>query len=327
MAWSFSDKFSQSVSPIFVRFSPEFCLTAENCSPIPQETPVKLPRLPFQFGSKLLRRGLTIAIVTWLLTVGSWFGALRAGYGFSLRDLLPSAVELLQLSTMSDTREVSIGSQIDAQLKANGNVSVYNSTSVQQFVETIGDRLVAVSDRPELPFTFQVVNDSNINAFATLGGFVYVNTGLISLAENESELAGVIAHEIGHITEKHVIERMKQAAIARGVAGSVGVDDNVLVSIGYELALSLPSSRRAEYEADEVGLAMLEAAGYAPSGIVTFFEKLAAASGGGRPPTFLSTHPATESRIDRLDQQIDDDERDQGDGLDTAAYRQSISPL
>jgi len=296
---------------------------------------VKPPRLPFQFNAKFSaqfsanpwRRGVTIAIVAWLLTVGSWLGATQAGYSFSLRDLLPSAIELLQLSTMSDAREVSIGTQIDAQLKANGNVNLYNSASLRQFVEGIGDRLVAVSDRSELPFTFQIVNDSNINAFATLGGFVYVNTGLIALAENEAELAGVIAHEIGHITEKHVIDRMKQAAIAQGVAGSVGVDDSVLVSIGYELALSLPSSRRAEYEADAVGLAMLQAAGYAPSGIVTFFEKLAAASGGGHPPTFLSTHPATESRIDRLDQQIDDDERDQGDGLNAAAYRQMVSPL
>ena len=270
---------------------------------------------------------MTIAIFTWLLTVGSWLGAMRAGYGFSLGDILPSAIEVLQLSTMSDEREVSIGSQIDAQLKANRNISLYNNTSVQQFVENLGDRLVAVSDRPDLPFTFQIVNDSSINAFATLGGFVYVNTGLIALAENEAELAGVVAHEIGHITEKHVIERMKQAAIARGVAGSTGVDDSVLVGIGYELALSLPSSRRAEYEADEVGLAMLEAAGYAPSGIVTFFEKLAAASSGGRPPTFLSTHPATESRIQRLDRQIDDSERNQGDGLDAAAYRRQVYPL
>ncbi|TAF52496.1 MAG: M48 family peptidase [Oscillatoriales cyanobacterium] len=283
--------------------------------------------MPFKFESKILRRGVTIAIVTWLLTVGSWLGAVRAGYSFSLGDILPSAIEVLQLSTMSDEREVSIGSQIDAQLKANRNISIYNNTSVQQFVEDLGERLVAVSDRPDLSFTFQIVNDSSINAFATLGGFVYVNTGLIALAENEAELAGVVAHEIGHITEKHVIERMKQAAIARGVAGSTGVDDSVLVGIGYELALSLPSSRRAEYEADEVGLAMLEDAGYAPSGIVTFFEKLAAASGGGRPPTFLSTHPATESRIRRLNRQIDDSERNQGDGLDTAAYRRQVSPL
>lgn len=288
---------------------------------------MKVSHLPFKFGSNSLRRGVTIAIITCLLTVGSWLGAVRAGYGFSLGDILPSAVEILQLSTMSDEREVSIGSQIDAQLKANRNIAIYNNASVRGFVEDIGERLVAVSDRPDLPFTFQVVNDRSINAFATLGGFVYINTGLIALAENEAELAGVVAHEIGHITEKHVIERMKQAAIARGVAGSVGVDDSVLVGIGYDLALSLPSSRRAEYEADEVGLAMLEAAGYAPSGIVTFFEKLAAASGGASPPTFLSTHPATESRIRRLDRQIDDDDRNQGDGLDSAAYRQNISPL
>ena len=287
---------------------------------------MKSLRFPFQFGPSILRRGLTLAIATCVLTVGTWLGATRA-QSFSLGDILPSAIEVLELSTMSDEREVSLGSQIDAQLKGNGNVTLYNSASVRQFVEQIGERLVAVSERPELPFTFQVVNDSNINAFATLGGFVYLNTGLIALAENEAELAGVVAHEIGHITEKHVIDRLKQAAIARGVAGAADIDDSVLVGIGYELALSLPSSRRAEYEADEVGLAMLEAAGYAPSGIVTFFEKLAAQSSGSRPPTFLSTHPATDRRIERLERKIDDDERDLGHGLDAVDYRRQVSPL
>jgi len=262
-----------------------------------------------------------------MAVVGIGLGTAQAGYGFSLRDLLPSAIELLQLSTMSDEREVAIGRQIDARLKNNGDIRLYNNSRVRNFVEDIGERLVAVSDRPDLPFTFQVVNDTSINAFATLGGFVYINTGLIALAENEAELAGVVAHEIGHITEKHVIERMKQAAIARGLAGSTGLDDSVLVGLGYELALSLPSSRRAEYESDEVGLEMLRDAGYAPNGIVDFFVKLQAASNGRSAPTFLSTHPATGSRIDRLNDDIRESERDRGDGLDAAAYRRQVSPL
>ncbi|MGD1901387.1 MAG: M48 family metallopeptidase [Geitlerinemataceae cyanobacterium] len=274
-----------------------------------------------------LQRWLVLAIATWIAVVGTSLATMRAGYSFSLRDLLPSAIEYIQLSNMSDEREVSIGRQIDSQLKSNSDVSIYNSARVRDFLDEIGERLVAVSDRPELPFTFQVVNDSSINAFATLGGFVYINTGLMAAAENESELAGVVAHEIAHITEKHVIERMKQAAVARGVAGSAGVDDSVLVGIGYELALSLPNSRRAEYEADEVGQKMLRDAGYAPTGLISFFEKLQAASNGRSVPTILSTHPPTENRIARLEEDIDESERNRGDGLDAADYRRQVSPL
>ena len=274
-----------------------------------------------------LQRWLVLAIATWIAVVGTSLATMRAGYSFSLRDLLPSAIEYIQLSNMSDEREVSIGRQIDSQLKSNSDVSIYNSARVRDFLDEIGERLVAGSERPELPFTFQVVNDSSINAFATLGGFVYINTGLMAAAENESELAGVVAHEIAHITEKHVIERMKQAAVARGVAGSAGVDDSVLVGIGYELALSLPNSRRAEYEADEVGQKMLRDAGYAPTGLISFFEKLQAASNGRSVPTILSTHPPTENRIARLEEDIDESERNRGDGLDAADYRRQVSPL
>jgi len=271
-------------------------------------------------------RSLRLIGIGLLCSVGLWAVTPLRSSAISIGDLLPSAVEVFQLSTMSDTREVSIGQQIDAQLKFNRDIVLYRNPQVEQFVTQIGNRLVAVSDRPDLPFTFQIVQDNNINAFATLGGFVYVNTGLMKLATTEAELAGVIAHEIGHITEKHVIDRMKQAAIAQGVAGATGVDDSVLVNIGYELALSLPSSRRAEYEADEVGLALIKATGYAPDGMISFFEKLAAQSSGST-PTLLSTHPATEQRIRRLESAVTDTERITGEGTNPEAYRQSIAPL
>ncbi|TVR06745.1 MAG: M48 family peptidase [Phormidium sp. GEM2.Bin31] len=246
-----------------------------------------------------------------------------AGYGFSLFDILPNVIEVIQISSMSDRQEVALGRQINDRLVRD--VRVYNNRQVNDYVNAIGQQLVGVSSRPSLPFTFQVVEDDNINAFATLGGFVYVNTGLIRRADNEAELAGVIAHEIAHVTEKHVLARLRQAAIAQGVLNATGVDPDVLVNIAYELVINRPNSRSAEYEADEVGLQLLLAANYAPVGMVNFFERLL--SGGGGLPQFLNTHPDTRNRVARLREMIDPSRAAHGHGLDAHGYRQQIQPL
>lgn len=275
----------------------------------------------FNWGSTLWRRlpyfllSLCAAVGVWTISTPVW--------GFSIWDILPSAVEVIQLSTMSDEQEVAIGEQLNERL-LRSDVDLYRNRQVTQYVNDIGQRLVGVSDRADLPFTFQVVDDDSINAFATLGGFVYINTGLIREADNEAELAGVIAHEIGHITEKHVLDRLRQAAIAQGVLNASGVDADVLVNIAYELVVNRPNSRRAEFEADRVGLDIIRDAGYAPIGMVNFYENL---TGGGGIPEFLSTHPDTEDRIQRLRQQIDASQARQGEGLNASAYRRQIQPL
>lgn len=270
-----------------------------------------------------LKRHVSYIALSVFAAVGVWTTANPAVLGFSIWDLIPSAVQLIQLSTMSDSQEVAIGEQINDRL-LDHDITLYHNRQVTEYVDRIGQRLVRVSDRSDLPFTFQVVRDDNINAFATLGGFVYINTGLIRQADNEAELAGVIAHEIGHIVERHVIDNMKQAAIAQGVLDAAGVDPNLLVQIGYELALNRPRSRRAEYEADEVGLSLIQTAGYAPAGMVNFYHNL---TSGPSIPEFLSTHPDTEDRIVRLRERLDPATATQGDGLDEGYYRRQIQPL
>ncbi len=243
--------------------------------------------------------------------------------GFSIFDILPNVIEVIQISSMSDEQEVALGRQINDRLVRD--VRLYNNRQVTNYVNTIGQRLVRHSSRPELPFTFQVVQDDSINAFATLGGFVYVNTGLIRRADNEAELAGVVAHEIAHITEKHVLARLRQAAIAQGVLNATGVDPDVLVNIAYELVINRPNSRSAEYEADHVGLNILTRSNYAPVGMVNFFERLL--SSGGGLPQFLNTHPDTRNRVARLREEINPSQAAQGDGLNATAYQQQIQPL
>jgi len=156
-----------------------------------------------------------------------------------------------------------------------------------------------------------------------MGGFVYINTGLIATADNESELASVVAHEIGHIASRHAVEQMRQRAIAQGLLSAAGLDESNAVQIGVELAVSRPNSRQDELEADERGLRMLRQAGYAPIGMVTFMEKLQRQ--GGAPPSFLSTHPATGERIQALKAQMNNPT--QGDGLNPQLYQQRTQAL
>ncbi|MEA5625573.1 M48 family metallopeptidase [Nostoc sp. UHCC 0251] len=242
-------------------------------------------------------------------------------------DFLPlilQGVQVLQLSNISDRQETDIGKQINQQILGS-QVKLYRNSEVNRYVEQIGRRLVASSDRPKLPFTFQVVDDDAINAFATLGGYVYVHTGLLKAADNEAELASVIAHEIGHIGGKHLVKQMRQKAIASGLATATGLDRNIAVGIGVDLALNRPRSRQDEFDADQRGLRTLARAGYAQSGMVTFMQKLL--KKGGSVPTFLSTHPGTSDRIEGLRRAINSQPSKGNDGLDKASYQANIRPL
>lgn len=239
-------------------------------------------------------------------------------------DLLLRGVQIIQLSSLSDRQEVSLGQQINQQLTTR-EFRLFRDRAIADYVNQVGQRLVPQSDRPNIPYTFQVVDDNQVNAFATMGGFVYVTTGLLRTADNEAQLASVLGHEIGHIAARHAVEQMRERAIAAGVASVAGLDRNQAVAIGVELALNRPNSRRDEFEADEKGLENVERAGYAPNAVVAFLQKLL--NQRARVPSFLSTHPATSDRIRRLEENIDPRTGNRGAGLDTAAYRARIARL
>lgn len=241
----------------------------------------------------------------------------------SLIDLIFRGIQVIQLATLSDSNEVALGRQINQQL-VDQQVSLYRDSDVDDYVNEVGQGLVPYSSRPDIPYTFQVVEDDQVNAFATMGGYVYVTTGLLKTADNEAQLASVMAHEIGHIASRHAVKHMREQALQAGVLTAAGLDRNDAVAIGVELAINRPNSRQDELEADEKGLATLTQAGYAPGAMVAFMEKLLNQSSV---PTFLSTHPSTSSRIERLDALIDPATANNGKGLDSAAYRRQISDL
>jgi beta-barrel assembly-enhancing protease len=268
----------------------------------------------------LWRRRWFYPLISVVVAVSLCLSTPLPGRAIDLLPLLFRGAQILQLSNISDRQEVELGAQMNQELRSE--IKLNRNPEINRYVEQIGRRIVANSDRPNLPATFQVVEDNAINAFATTGGFIYVNTGLLKAADNEAELASVMAHEWGHISGKHLVKQMQQKALASGLATAAGLDRNNAVGIGVELALNRPRSRQDEFDADRRGLRALTRAGYAPSGMVSFMRKLLKNSGSV--PTVLSTHPATSDRINALQNTINRQPSNGRDGLDAAAYRANI---
>ena len=240
--------------------------------------------------------------------------------GFSdLIRVLPQVTQIFNLSNISDRQEVDLGQQMNQEIQQEVRIS--RNSQLNSYVEQIGRRLAANSTRPNIPYTFQVVEDPAVNAFATAGGFIYVNTGLLKTADNEAEFASVLAHEMGHIEGKHLIKQMRQRAIASGVASVSGLDKSKAVGIGVQLALNLPRSRQDEFDADKRGLANITRTGYAQSAMVSFMKKL---QGSSSVPAFLSTHPGASDRVISLQNQIKNQPSRQNYGLDNPVYQSKM---
>jgi predicted Zn-dependent protease len=190
---------------------------------------------------------------------------------------------------------------------------VYADPALGGYVAGIGQRLAAASEQPNLHWTFTILNNDIVNAFSLPGGYVYVTRGLLALAENEAELAGVMAHEIGHVTARHVAERYTQAQLANvGVLG-VGIltgSQGIASGGGAVASAALQSfSRDQEFEADSLGVRYLIRAGYDPNAMASFLRKLEADSaleaqlaglpGTGDDVDIMSTHPRTADRVGR----------------------------
>ncbi|MBW4535313.1 MAG: M48 family metalloprotease [Pleurocapsa minor HA4230-MV1] len=282
----------------------------------------------FQQLSSFLQRyyhHFVYGFVALILSVSISLLNVQPSFGVSWLDLIIRGVQVVQISNISKTQEVELGTSINQELINSGQAKIYRNQSINDYINQIGQRLAKTSQRSDIPYTFQIVDDNGINAFATMGGYVYVNKGLIAAADNEAELASVIGHEIGHIAARHGIEHMRDSAVAQGLLSAAGLDRSDAVQIGVELAVSRPNGRSDELEADRFGLNNMIKANYAPAGILGFMQKLLQA--GGSTPSFLSTHPATSERIKILQEQINPQTANVGDGLDSRAYKSRISSL
>lgn len=201
--------------------------------------------------------------------------------------------------------------QNPAVIRAFGGV--YGDKAVQDYVARVGQALARTTELPDLRFTFTVLDSPVINAFALPGGYVYVTRGLLALASDEAELAGVLAHEIGHVTARHAAQRYSQqivAGLGAAVLGTVGAATDFGERATDTLAAVVQSySRDQEFEADTLGIRYLGRAGYAMDAMAGFLTKLERHSGleaelAGRPGhafafDVMATHPRTAERIAR----------------------------
>ena len=226
----------------------------------------------------------------------------------------PATGEQSFTAFMSEQDEIRVGAEEHPKiLKEMGGT--YNYPTIQTYVDWVGEKLAKVSDLPNLKFTFTVLNEPNINAFALPGGYVYITRGLISLAENEAEMAGVLAHEIGHVTARHTAQRYSAAMatniglLGASILGSVfGVPGELNQMAGHFGQLYLQAySRDQELEADMLAVRYMSRAGYDPRALESFFRKLRQEVSisqrlRGRPDedpadNIMSTHPRTSDRI------------------------------
>jgi predicted Zn-dependent protease len=249
----------------------------------------------------------------------------QPSYSQPWMQLFFQGMQALQLSNLSNRQEVRLGQQINQQLVQQGQFRPSRNQELNRYLNSIGQRLARTSKRPDIPYTFQAVNDRGINAFATMGGYVYINTGTIAAADNEAELASVIAHEIGHITARHAVTKMRDAALSQGLMTAAGLQESTIVQLGVQFAVNLPMSREDELEADRLGLNNLIRAGYAPIGMVNFMKKLQRQGGAGI--ELLSSHPDTANRVIALEEAINPNRANQGDGLDEQAYQSKLRSL
>ena len=216
-------------------------------------------------------------------------------------------------SVFSSIEEEQIGYMVRKQLRDSGRL--LSDPEVEEYIQNLGQTLVANANAGGEDFEFFVVDDTRINAFALPGGYIGVNSGLILASENESELAGVLAHEIAHVTQNHIERRIfdsrgsslaaTAAILATIIIGSATdasastMQGGILAAQGLAIQAQINYTRANEYEADRIGIGTLAASGFDPYGMPSFFAKLGKTNtrAPGSTPEFLRTHPSSSARI------------------------------
>src|SRR5216117_2841035 len=215
-----------------------------------------------------------------------------------------------QLMLISESQEIAMGRDYDKQVVAS--IGLYPDSGLQRYIQQFGTRLAATSERPNLPWSFRVVDDPVVNAFALPGGFIYVTRGILAHLNSEAELAGVVGHEIGHVTARHSVSQLSKQQLAQiGLAvGTIASPDFErfagLASAGLGV-LFLKYSRDNERQADDLGLRYMRRVNYDPREMPHVFEMLTRVSQaqvGGRVPEWLATHPDPENRRGRIEQEV-----------------------
>lgn len=216
-----------------------------------------------------------------------------------------------ELALVSEQQEIQIGQQAAQEVALT--IGVYDEKpELSSYVDRIGKAMSSKSERPELPWSFKVVDDPVVNAFALPGGPIHVTRGLLAYMDSEAQLASVVGHEIGHITGRHSVKQMSKATVAQlGLVVGMAVSDTIAglgeLGMGGLSLLFLKYGRDAEREADDVGFRYAMQAGYdvrAMPGVFATLKRVSESSGGDRLPDWLASHPSPDERIERINKMI-----------------------
>jgi predicted Zn-dependent protease len=216
-----------------------------------------------------------------------------------------------ELSLVSESQEIAMGKESAAQVQQS--IGFYDDPAVQSYVSEIGMRMAKASERPNLPWEFHVVNDAAVNAFALPGGFIYVTRGLMTSINDEAELATVVGHEIGHVTNRHSVQQISKAQVAQlglGVGSILSSDVARMAGLASQGlgVLFLKYSRDAENQADEAGFRYALNQNYdvrEMKNVMETLDRVGNAAGGGRLPEWLATHPNPGTRIQNIEKRLD----------------------
>ena len=222
-----------------------------------------------------------------------------------------SATGGADVNFMSERKANSIGQEMYDKMVADG--VIYDDVELQAYIVKVGQRLVANSDTPKDKFTFTVINSADINAFATPGGFVYINRGLLAYLDNEAELAGVLSHEIAHVTARHSARQQTASITNKVLATTLGVltnNRNIMDSVGmYGAELISGYGREHELEADELGARYMHTAGYEADALLEVigvlknheqYQRIKKKASGKKTATYhglYATHPRNDARL------------------------------
>jgi predicted Zn-dependent protease len=253
--------------------------------------------------------GWATAVVLGLIVAGGS----AAGHGLKKSDIV-----------IGDAEERDIGAKMAAQIRAEKRIVA--DKTLTDYVGRTGQNIVRLSDRPEIAYHFLVVQDSAPNAFALPGGYIYVHTGLLKLLDTQSQLAGVLGHEIGHVVARHGVKQLQDGLSAERLNDLVNAapSESTKAAVSAGIAVILAGySRNMEAEADSYGAMYMARIGINPEGMAQAMEKVAKRSDGGEGfwESLAKNHPPAQKRVSGVRGEIKDKGLDAGLPSDPQPYR------
>ena len=251
----------------------------------------------------MMRTGILFVALSVLIPVPASAQLGQIGKGLSIAKKAQDVRDL----QMTDAEEQTLGEAVSERIRTR--YGVVQDAAVHRYLALVGGALAQGSTRPALPWTFIVLDTDGVNAFAAPGGFVHITRGTLALVKNESELAGVLAHEIIHVTEKHTIRAIqKSKAVQMGAAETLSGSSALMeraVTATYDNIVERGFGRGEENESDEEGIALANKTGYAPQGLSVFLTTLKERNKASTEKRGLfASHPEMQERLDRLAKQI-----------------------